>query len=289
MVGCANPTTLHEARPPIGTRLVLVVVAEMVPMSAYDAKAFSFDRHRMLPEGIPEAIRAAILAHISASRPRLLDLGAGTGRIGWAFAAAGDDYVGIDLSLGMLREFMRRTGERDIDAPPLVQADGEHMPFPDATFDGVMLIQVFGGMHGWLRLLAEARRVLRTTGALIVGQSVAPAGGIDARMKQHLASLLDEIGVRPDRTNARSDVLRWLESNAAGGNRMVATAWTVERTPRGFLDRHRTGARFSVLPLPAKDDALRKLGTWATKTFGSLDAIFSERHEFELRDFTFHN
>ncbi len=257
-------------------------------MSAYDATASSFDRHRMLPEGIPEAIRTAILAYINTSRPRLLDLGAGTGRIGWAFAAAGDDYVGIDLSLGMLGEFMRRTSERDIAAPRLVQADGEHLPFPDATFDGVMLIQVFGGMRGWLRLLVEARRVLRTTGALIVGQSVAPTGGIDACMKQHLASLFDEMGVQSDRKNARSDVLRWLESNAAGGSRIVATAWTVERTPRGFLDRHRTGARFSVLPLPAKDDALRKLSTWAAKTFGSLDAISSERHEFELRVFTFH-
>ena len=45
---------------------------------------------------------------VGATRPRLLDLGAGTGRIGWPFVAAGDDYVGVDLSLGMLREFVRR-------------------------------------------------------------------------------------------------------------------------------------------------------------------------------------
>ena len=45
-------------------------------------------------------------------RARLLDLGAGTGRIGRPFVAAGDDYVGVDLSLGMLREFARRAGAR---------------------------------------------------------------------------------------------------------------------------------------------------------------------------------
>jgi len=256
-------------------------------MSAYDDLAPSFDRDRAFPNGVAETIRAAILAAISADRPGLLDLGAGTGRIGWPFVAAGDDYVGVDLSLGMLREFMRRMGQRNGHAPRLVQADGEHLPFPDATFDAVMLMQVFGGMRGWRRLLAEARRVLRASGVLVIGRSVAPADGVDARMKQHLASLLDQMGVQVDQTNARDDVQRWLESNASGGKRMVAAAWNAERTAHGFLDRHRTGARFSALPAPVKDEALRMLAAWAAERLGPLDTVFSERHEFELRVFKF--
>ena len=47
------------------------------------------------------------------------------GGIGWPFVAAGDDYVGVDLSLGMLRAFVARC-ER---APRLVQADGHRLPF----------------------------------------------------------------------------------------------------------------------------------------------------------------
>src|SRR5437899_982035 len=63
--------------------------------SAYDAAAPTFDRHRALPDGAAPAIRAAVLAAAGhSSRPRLLDLGAGSGRIGWPFVAAGDDYVG---------------------------------------------------------------------------------------------------------------------------------------------------------------------------------------------------
>ena len=73
--------------------------------SAFDAAAPTFDRHRALPSGVPEAIRAAILSAIGGARPRILDLGAGSGRIGRAFVAAGDDYVGVDLSSGMLRAF----------------------------------------------------------------------------------------------------------------------------------------------------------------------------------------
>src|ERR1700742_4728655 len=102
-------------------------------MSAYDAAAPTFERHRALPDGVPEAIRAAVIKALDASPPRLLDLGAGTGRIGIPFIAAGDDYVGVDLSFGMLSEFKRRAAD-STRAPRLVQADGERLPFADASF-----------------------------------------------------------------------------------------------------------------------------------------------------------
>src|SRR6185295_19234873 len=109
-------------------------------MSVYDAAAPTFERHRPLPDGVAEAIRALVLEAADASSPRLLDLGAGTGRVGIPFIAARDDYVGVDLSFGMLSEFRRRAGS-SAGAPRLVQADGEHLPFRDATFDAIMLIQ----------------------------------------------------------------------------------------------------------------------------------------------------
>jgi demethylmenaquinone methyltransferase/2-methoxy-6-polyprenyl-1,4-benzoquinol methylase len=116
-------------------------------MSVYDAIAPTFDRDRALPTGVPEAIRGCVLDAVNMPRPRLLDLGSGTGRIGWPFVAAGDDYVGADLSFGMLHAFRDRGDAAHL--PRLVQADGHRLPFADATFDAVMLIQVFGGMQGW--------------------------------------------------------------------------------------------------------------------------------------------
>jgi ubiquinone/menaquinone biosynthesis C-methylase UbiE len=250
----------------------------MAQVSAFDVSAPTFDRLRSLPDGVPGAIREAVLRLIDAPRPRLLDLGAGTGRIGWPFVAAGDDYVGADLSLAMLQAFRQRSSAR------LIQADGERLPFRDATFDAVMLIQVFGGTRGWRRVLAEARRVLLPTGALVIGRTAAPADGVDAQMKQRLDTILDEMAVPRDRANPRDDALRLLDETASG-SRVNAAAWIAERTPRGFLDRHRTGARFAALPTSIKDESLRKLAAWATTTFGSLDASFSELHSFELRVF----
>src|SRR4249920_1914987 len=79
------------------------IPANPSPASAFDRVAPTFDRHRPLRPEIAEAVRAAIIAAIQPRRaPRHLDLGAGTGRFGFAFLAAGDDYVGVDLSAAML-------------------------------------------------------------------------------------------------------------------------------------------------------------------------------------------
>jgi ubiquinone/menaquinone biosynthesis C-methylase UbiE len=254
-------------------------------MSPYDATAASFERHRALPEGVAEAVRSAVLAALATpSRPCLLDLGAGTGRIGRPFVEAEDDYVGVDLSFGMLSEFRRRIARRNA-RPRLVQADGRRLPFKDATFDAVMLIQVLSRIRSWQRLLDEASRVLRSTGALVLGRTVAPVDGVDAAMKQRLRALLDEMGVDAGETSARQDAGRYLNSIATSVDRRDAATWTSARSPRMFLERHRGGASFSALPAPIRERALGGLADWAVAAFGSLDDTRAEPYAFELQVF----
>jgi hypothetical protein len=62
----------------------------------------------------------------------------------------------------------------------------------------------------------------------------------------------------------------------------VAASWTAETTPRTFLARRRTGARFAALPEAIQKQALEKAGQWAQLEFGSLDTSFSEQRSFEL-------
>ena len=251
--------------------------------SAFDAAAPRFDRHRALPDGVPAAIRAAVLVGTKVASPRLLDLGAGTGRIGRAFVAAGDDYAGIDLSLGMLREFARHMAAG---RPPLAQADGERLPFADATFDAVLMVQVFGGMRGWRRVLAEARRVLRPHGVLMTGRVVAPPDGLDARLRQRLAELLAERRIANERRNVREDAERSL-AGAATRRAVTVATWSAERTARRYIERQRTGARFAALPAADAEEALAALAAWAIERFGSLDAAVHEAHAFELQIYTF--
>jgi hypothetical protein len=108
-------------------------------------------------------------------------------------------------------------------------------------------------------------------------------------MKQRLAAILAGLGADKDRANPRDDIAQWLASNAHSSESVTAASWTASRTPRAFIERHGSGARFATLPAPLKMQALRELGAWAVATFGSLDAAASEPHAFALQIFKFHN
>jgi ubiquinone/menaquinone biosynthesis C-methylase UbiE len=256
--------------------------------SRFDPVASSFERHRALPDEVAQEIRRAILATVDASpRPRLLDIGAGTGRLGHAFVEAGDDYVAADLSFGMLREFMRKVDDDHGGTSLLVQSNGEQLPFRDGSFDAVILVQIFGGMKGWRRLVGEARRVLRQRGVLLTGQWLIPPDGIDEQMKRRVQALFAEMSLSLERQSTRENALQWLEATAAQSARTIAATWRASRTPRNFLDRRSSGAQFSTLPVAVKTEVLERLSAWAAGSFGSLDAVFTEKHEFELRAFKF--
>jgi ubiquinone/menaquinone biosynthesis C-methylase UbiE len=254
--------------------------------SAYDALAPGFERQRALPADVPRLVRTAVLAALGqVERPRILDLGAGSGRFGWPFVAAGDDYIGVDLSAGMLRAFAQRhPGEKP---PALVQADGRALPFPPVCFDLGLLIAVFGDLPDWRPLIDEARRVLRPGGTIAIGRTVLPDDGIDACLKEHLDTLLDERLPQQPRKNGRQRAAQHLAATAATTTDLVPASWAAERSPRQFLNRHAGGARFSRLPLEVREEALCTLAAWAETRFGSLDATFVETHQFEMQLFKF--
>jgi SAM-dependent methyltransferase len=168
----------------------------------------------------------------------------------------------------------------------LAQADGCALPFANRTFDGVLLVQIFGGLTHWRALIDETLRVLRPGGALLLGRTMMPDDGIDARMKCQLDLILkDHIG--PDKINTRLLAEHHLEERAVTADDCDAASWRAMRSPQGFLDRHAAGAQFNKLPLDRRALALRQLSDWAVHQFGTLDARFAETHRFTLRAFTF--
>jgi hypothetical protein len=106
-------------------------------------------------------------------------------------------------------------------------------------------------------------------------------------MKQRVQALFAEMSLSLELQSTRRNVQRWLEAAAAQSTRIIAATWRVSRTPRDFLERRSGGAQFSTLPAAVKTEVLEKLSAWAAKSFGSLDAVFTEQHEFELRAFKF--
>jgi len=250
----------------------------------FDAVASSFERFRALPSGVPEAIRSAIFAATRIASPaKVLDLGAGTGRIGKAFISAGDYYAGVDTSFVMLHEFQVFAKEGF-----LIQADGSQLPFHNGAFDLVLLIHVLSGTREWRTMVEESRRVVRAEGAVAVGHTLRSESGIDGKLKRKLRFILEEMGVAWHRpAESRHEALAWLDLHSRRHLHSQASLWNVRASAQEFLLRHRSGARFAALPVPFQELALGKLTEWAVETFGSLDTTFDEQHSFELDIFEF--
>jgi len=63
--------------------------------------------------------------------------------------------------------------------------------------------------------------------------------------------------------------------------------WTLDRTPREFLLRKRTAARFASLPADVRETALQALADWTAQSIGPLDTPLSETHHFCLELYWF--
>jgi SAM-dependent methyltransferase len=235
-----------------------------------------------------EAIRSTIwsVARLP-ERARVLDLGAGTGRIGKAFLAAGDFYVGVDSSLAMLQEFSAKPEFRESKTCLLAQAEGRQLPFQNASFDLVLLMQVLSAAN-WRPLLDECRRVLRPGGIIAAGHTRSPGSGVDAQLKRQLVAILEAMQVpwHQPRESQRQAIV-WLESAAACYWYREAALWRVTTSAEEFLLRHRTGAQFAALPLAVQEEALARLRAWAETNLGSVKASFEEHRSFELGIFEF--
>lgn len=252
--------------------------------SAFDAVASSFERFRILPDGVPQAIRASIFAAVhSSSAARILDLGAGTGRIGRTFVEAGDTYVGVDTSLAMLREFRDSTTKAC-----LAQADGRRLPFRNGSFDVVLLMHVLSGTGDWQPMLNEVRRVCRPGGIVAVGRTASSEAGINVQLKHQLKMILQSMGIPWHRSQeSHRQSLDWLKSLATRHVHSQVASWNHLGTAQEFISRHRSGARFAALLPDVQEQALQKLSAWATETFGSLENGLAEQRSFELDIFEF--
>jgi ubiquinone/menaquinone biosynthesis C-methylase UbiE len=110
-----------------------------------------------------------LLGAMDRTARRVLDIGCGDGTLTFELARRTDRVWGIDDALLPLRlaraEFQRRPRVR---APLLSSADARWLPFPDETFDCVVLADVIEHIDGPEVVMEEARRVLRSGGQILV-------------------------------------------------------------------------------------------------------------------------
>jgi ubiquinone/menaquinone biosynthesis C-methylase UbiE len=105
---------------------------------------------------------AARIAPELGDASRVLEIGVGTGLVALSLSELGFDVVGVDLAASMLAKARERVGAR------VAQADAAHLPIRTASRDAVVavwLLHLAGDREG---VLAEAARVLRNRGRLVV-------------------------------------------------------------------------------------------------------------------------
>jgi ubiquinone/menaquinone biosynthesis C-methylase UbiE len=95
---------------------------------------------------------------------KVLDLGCGTGVLTKALAARGYDTTGLDISRAMLEKIHP---ESPSDRITLWEGDVYALPFPDASFDGIVTRWVIPHFRDWPLIVKEAARVLKPGGTLV--------------------------------------------------------------------------------------------------------------------------
>lgn len=96
----------------------------------------------------------------------VLDLGCAGGFMAEAIAAKGAQVSGIDPAQDAIKAAKHHAAESGLDIAYVVGV-GEQMPYPDATFDRVVCVDVLEHVEDLTQVLAEVARVLKPGGLFL--------------------------------------------------------------------------------------------------------------------------
>jgi 2-polyprenyl-3-methyl-5-hydroxy-6-metoxy-1,4-benzoquinol methylase len=145
-------------------------------------------------------IRGAILNMLTDCRiGALLDIGTGTGRMLRLLSSLAREAVGVDLSSDMLAVARHSLEQAGLDHCMVRHANMYQLPFSAGSFDTVSLDEVLGQAEDPARVIAEAARILRPNGYLLV---VDLAGDGEQGDSASVSRYCSQNGLRPFRNRS---------------------------------------------------------------------------------------
>ena len=164
---------------------------------------------------LPRALKNTI-----APAARVVDVGAGTGRVTRLLLEAGVSVVAVEPAAAMLERTRENLASWPSDRLALLAGDARELPLDDASVDAAVAGWAFGHFRSWFaphwrpevdRALSELERVVRPGGACVVietlGTGTPTAGAPSPELGQRIDQSEDDLRKEKQRLDARLDEL----------------------------------------------------------------------------------
>ncbi len=128
--------------------------------SGYDLAASFYDKKEKYLNSFEKGHILSLLGSVQGKR--ILDVGAGTGRLALDLIKAGAQVTALDLSKNMLNQLKQKTSKVKI-----VLGDAENLPFEEKSFDAVIAAFLIVHLKEPLIFFDQVYRVLKEGGIFV--------------------------------------------------------------------------------------------------------------------------
>jgi ubiquinone/menaquinone biosynthesis C-methylase UbiE len=251
----------------------------MIMNTTYTAMSFrdiaqQYNSINFIPETAKKEIGHSILNLVGKGK-KIIDVGAGAGRITIPIAETGLDTTAFDVEEEMLAELTRLSAERGLVIDSL-KGDIARMPFDDETFDAVFTSNVLHLVDEWKLALADIKRILKPNGLLIQGRDWLDPTSFFAKMRTELRKTIAHLDPTMIPTAAAGPQLFQHITMLGGLNLpdVVGATWIEYTSPAQILERMQKRKHNETWQLEEKlfQEVMAHITDWTHKNFPDLTA-----------------